>query len=147
MQLMMKFQRLSKLVNIGTICEVVLLLFNALLWFLAAAGLPAYLISVFPSLYGESIITISYMIVYAALLLLLYIYNKMEKDIQKAIKITIVRALFGVILPIILLFPLATILGLVWILALLFFILSLIRFLLVLRVALKLQALQKKYST
>ena len=140
MPLMMRLKRITRWINIGTITEAILLLFNAALWFLP----PVPFIT---TLYGESIITIGYMIVYAIIILLLYFFNKMEKDIQKAIKITVVRGLLSVILPIPLLFPLATMFGLVWILALLFFILSLIRFLLLMRIAMKLQALQKQFST
>lgn len=142
MKSMMKLQRITKWINIGTIVEAILLLFNAILWFL-----PPYLITIVPSLYGESIFTISYMLVYGILILLLYIYNKMIKDIQKGITLTVLRALISVILPIPLLFPLATLFGFVWFLALIFFILCLLRFLLMLPVVRKLQALQKKFST
>ena len=133
---------MAKWINIGTITEVLFLLVTAALFFL-----PQYLITITPSLYGESLLTIGYMIVYATLILLLFLYNRTVTDIQKGIKVTLVRALINVILPIPLIFPLATWMGLVWILAIIFFILSFIRFLLLLLVVRTLLALQKKYST
>ncbi len=139
---MKKLQQLTKWVNLQTLVEVVILLVTACLYFL-----PAELITILPSLSSESILAIGYLVVYAVLILLLYIYNRTIKDIQKGITVTVLRALLSVILPIPLIFPLAIWLGFVWILALIFFILCLIRFLLMLPVVRKLQALQKKFST